>query len=179
MLLDAEFNGHGISRDMQLSGLKSSRGGAALLKLKMGFPKTSRACFYFLQVLIDAGLNGPEVSIGVWRAINEGGDHSRRTADVCGMRNNIKLESLLDSWKMLRLYFISNWVLWNNLSQLYVRSRETSCIFIMFFLKLSQAKVNISVIAGQKILECKKLARKVTKERKEAWDSFVAVVQGF
>jgi hypothetical protein len=108
-------------------------------------------------------------------------DWPQRTEFFVG-RNNVKWEPLVDPLNVLmpplhiKLGLMKQFV-----SAL---DKESTAFKYLqdFFPKLSEAKVKAGVFIGpqiKKILECNEFPKKLTRKEKAAWNSFVAVVQGF
>ncbi|XP_058885016.1 uncharacterized protein LOC131737778 [Acipenser ruthenus] len=108
-------------------------------------------------------------------------DPSKRTGFSVG-RNNVKWEPLVDPRKVL----MPPLHIKLGLMKQFVRAldKESAAFKYLqdFFPKLSEAKVKAGVFVGpqiKKILECNEFPKKLTSKEKAAWNSFVAVVQGF
>ena len=97
-------------------------------------------------------------------------------------RHNVKWEPLVDPQKVLmpplhiKLGLMKQFVTGLD--------KESSAFKYLqdFFPKLSEAKVKAGVFIGpqiKKIMECNEFPKKLTSKEKTAWNSFIAVVQGF
>jgi hypothetical protein len=97
-------------------------------------------------------------------------------------RHNVKWEPLVDPQKVLmpplhiKLGLMKQFVTGLD--------KESSAFKYLqdFFPKLSEAKVKAGVFIGpqiKKIMECNEFPKKLTCKEKTAWNSFIAVVQGF
>jgi len=97
-------------------------------------------------------------------------------------KHNIKDEPLVDPQKVL---FPPLHIKLGLMKQFVTALDKESASFKYlqaFFPKLSEAKVKAGVFIGpqvKKIMECPEFAKTLTEKEKEAWESFVAVVQGF
>lgn len=108
-------------------------------------------------------------------------DWSPRT-DFSEGKNNVKWEPLVDPKKVL----IPPLHLKLGLMKQFVKALDKDSAAFKYlqdlFPKLSEAKVRAGVFVGpqiRKIIQCKEFSLKLTRVQKAAWNSFIAVVQGF
>ena len=108
-------------------------------------------------------------------------DWPQQTEFLVG-RSNVKWERLVDSRKGLIPPLHIKLGLMNQFVTTLDKESAALKYIQHFFPQLSEAKVKAGVFVGpqiKKIMECKEFPKKLTRVKKAAWNSFVAVVRGF